>query len=400
MSEDPTHEDERDDEVDDALDAAVADAFARRGELVPITVDEVRAAEDQGAEFEGELPASLARFASPSKGLASSRDDAGPARSERVASLDEARRARAAQRTASTWTHIATFGLGVAVAAGAMLMMRTPERPSPSKEPGAGAPSSSSTAQAATSAKIEIGPVSRCASDCCAGASCGAAQGELRSCASGRACVACGDATAQGDAFRVRVGLFSPTPRFGDREVEKLTWCARVASTDWSCLPFRGEPGASPTSRSFAKLASGADLAAGLEIELRAEGEKKPLGHWRDSVRVGATALCRGVGALVVDDEDQHLGSLALQLDETHYVELARSDDPLGLAARRDAFATSDASLSLFETSASGKDHFALGLGPFDKATAERVRWTLLEHGQSVRVVLGDDYVGEPKPLP
>ncbi|HTJ85133.1 MAG TPA: hypothetical protein VL400_25630, partial [Polyangiaceae bacterium] len=126
-------------DVDD-LDAAVADAFAKRGEMIPTRVDEVRAAEEDGVEDGVELPASLRAWrggaseqkrAEPPPGVGASaprrvRDAEGGsgAASERVVSLDELRRARA-ERRGLGGSHVASFAVGLAVAAGAAFFLRT-----------------------------------------------------------------------------------------------------------------------------------------------------------------------------------------------------------------------------------------------------------------------------------
>jgi hypothetical protein len=387
---------------DEVRIADLAKAFAHRGELLPTTTDEVARLEDEGIEDEVELPPSLSRPLGPRAEATTGRADVKTADaapepgSAKVVRLDEARR-RSAPR-GSLWTHVATFGVGAAVAAGAMLALRTPPSEAPVHEPQGGPATSTSAPKPSPSARVAIGPLSRCKAECCAGSACGAAQGELRSCASGRSCIACSE--VGDDAFRLRVGAFSPTDHFHDDHPETLDVCSRVGAGPWQCLPLRGEAGATAEARSFSTPVSGAELAAGLEVELRHRGESAALGHYRDSVRVSSTTLCRGVGALVVDAHDEHLGSLALYLDETHYVELGRSDDALALSEVRRAFEASDPPPAIVETTAGGASRFALVLGPLDKARAEEIRWLLLEAGRSARVETGADYVGAPKPLP
>ena len=387
---------------DEELDALLADALTRRGDLPPTTEAEVRAAEDEGVLFEGELPPELATLSERVKAPIASTEALGSAASQRVVSIDELRRARNEKRSSAV-AYVATFALGVAVAAGVSLFVRGPGSTSMRPEPGGGPAGSSVTSAVPLPGKPSIPAVMHCKAECCAGSSCAQAQGELRACASGRACVACGEAVA-GNAYRIRVGNLQPTHGLDGAKLAELDLCGRTAGGEWSCVPAHADPGDRPEARSFAKLFSPADLAAGLELELRPHEGKGVIGHFRDSVRLGPTVLCRGVGALLVDEKDAHLGSLALYLDDTHYVEMARSGDALGLLDRRSRLEFADVIPSLVETTQPGAAtsvaHFALTVGPLDKATAERLRWELLERGQAATVVLGADYVGAPKPLP
>ena len=52
------------------------------------------------------------------------------------------------------------------------------------------------------------------------------------------------------------------------------------------------------------------------------------------------------------------------------------------------------------ETSEPGAQRFALIAGPYDLATAEVLRWQLLEQQQAATITVGPDYAGAPKPLP
>ena len=398
-----------DEDNDDALESAVADAFVRKGELVPTTVAEVRAAEDRGVDFEGDLPATLRDLSFDEAPQIANRDEHEhrAAASQRIVSIDDLRRAReekqaGATRTASPWSHAGAFAAGLALAAGVALFLRAPAGSSTAHpEPGgAPVPSASGSAEPVID-RVSIPAVRACAADCCAGSSCAAAKGELRACASGRACLACGEPPApNASAYRVHIANLVPTKVLDGTSLASLDICGRVAGADWSCVPAYAEPSALPASRTLAKLASAADLATGLEVELRPHGQKDVLGSWRDSVRLGPTVLCRGVGALVANDKGDHVGSLALTLDDPYYVELARAADVDSLKRRRASFDFVDVTPSLVQTSGDPAHTFALVVGPLDLSTSDKLRWALLEKSQEVRTVLGEDFVGAPMPVP
>jgi hypothetical protein len=191
-----------------------------------------------------------------------------------------------------------------------------------------------------------------------------------------------------------------PTKLLDGVDLGALDVCARALGGAWSCVPAFAEPSAAPAARTMSKLMSAADLANGLEVELRPRGTKQVLGRWRDAVRMGPTTLCRGVGALVSNEKDEHVGSLLLLLDDTHWVELGRGADVASLKAARARLGFADVVPQIVETGEGGAGHFALALGPFDQATAERLRWALLEKGQPAKIELGEGYVGAPLALP
>lgn len=387
---------------DDELESLVADALVQRGELAPTTEDEVREAERAlSAEEEPPLPASLEVLPdAPARRRARESAPHEPgAVSQKVVSLDEVRRTRDEKR-GLPWAHAGTFALGAAIAAATLLYVKTPATDKPVSDPGAGTgPGPSASASASASPRIEIPAVRTCAADCCAGSACNAAEGELKKCSGGRACISCDASADTSNAFRVRLGALSPTAKLDAANLDTLDVCARVGGGEWACLPARSEPSAQPDLRALPKLASSADLSAGVELELRVRGQKQALGRWRDSVRMSPTLLCRGAGALIADEKDEHLGSVALLLEDTHYVELARGADVADLEARGHAFELADVTAGVVETEKQGAERFALTIGPFDKGTAERLRWSFLEKKQQATVVLGADYAGAPRLL-
>lgn len=391
----------RDDDDDDkALEAAVAQELARRGELIPTTEAEVRAAERAGVAFEGDLPDELVTLRdrrpisepAPSARVLVHE----PATSHRVLSLQELRRARDKRKLG--WSHVATFGLGMAAAA-AFLLFAKLEGPGKAVRDPAGGPLPPASASATPAPEpIVVPPVRACSADCCAGAGCGAAQGELRACASNRDCVPCGDAPAS--AYRVRLGNLVPTKLLDDAQRASLDVCARVGAGAWSCFPAIEEPKAQRSARTLASLASSEDLAAGIEAELRPRGQKTAVGTWRSSVRLAPTVLCRGLGGALANEKGEHYGSLPILLDDPYFVEIARAADVEAIKTRRAAFVFGDVTPRAVETRETGDRRFALVVGPTDRATAEKLRWSLLERSVSASTELGVDHVGEPLPLP
>lgn len=387
---------------DDELDRLVARSLVQKGELIPIEVDQVRAAEDDGVELEGELPESLRELGAlgPSpKRLTQPADVHGPAVSQRVVSIDELRRARV-EKAESRWSHLATFAIGAAVAAGVALFLRAPGPTAPQREQGGGPEPAASASSEPTVERVSIPAVRSCSSDCCAGSACASAKGELKACASGRTCLACSEVPDSKAAYRVRIANLVPTKLLDETPLAALDVCGRVLGGEWSCVPAYAEPKAVPDARAFSRLVSASDLASGLEIEVRPHGAKDVLGHWRDSVRLGPTVLCRGIGGLVTNDKDEHVGSLALVLEDPYFVELGRSADVDTLKKQRATLDFADVTPALVETTDQGARRFALVAGPFDPSTADKLRWSLLEKKQSATTVLGGDFVGTPSQLP
>ncbi len=388
--------------TDEEMDALVAAALTAKGELIPTSVDEVRAAEEAGVDYEGELPGSLreAPELSPVSRVGKTVAEAPEqAASQRVVSLEEVRRARAA-RTSSPFAFAATFLAGAAVAAGVALVVR-PSGPMPvSPEQGAGpVPSASTSASSQQEDNVVIESARSCGQGCCAGSACADAKGELAACASGRSCIAC-DAPTSGSAYQVRLASLVPTDVLKEVPLESLDLCGRVLGGEWSCLPAYAAPAATPAPRTLAKPVTTADLAYGLEVELRPRGTKTVLGRWRDSVRLGPTVLCRGLGALVTNDKSENVGSLAVTLEDPYRVEIARAADVGALKALRARIAFADVEPFVVETTAAGDRHFALAAGPFDQVTAEKLRWMLVERSVGAKTVLGEDYTGAPLRLP
>lgn len=400
------------------IDALVADELVRRGELLPTREAEVLAAERAGVEHEGELPPGLRELAprastpAPSAAVHGRRSRAPAsepprsrreahehgAASHRVVGLEEVRRRRAERR--SGWaSHAGTFVLGAAAAAALLLVTREPRTPVAGDRRPAGvpsAPASATPSAAPADARIAVPPVTTCEGTCCAGARCAAAKGELRRCASGRSCVGCEEGTAVKSPYRLRLGSLVPAKALAGDAVGQIDLCARLAGGAWSCEPARPDGGEG--GRVLPGLATAADLAAGLELELRPRGGKQVLGRWQGAVRVGPTVLCQGAGALLAS-EKADLGSLSIALEPAHWVEIARADATEPLRALRRRLDLADVDPVLVETTAGGDARFALAVGPVDAAIAERLRWALLDRGLDAQVTVGGDHRGAPQKL-
>jgi len=376
----------RPDLTDDELEELVGSAMAREGELFPITEDEVGDAEDGGVEFAGELPPGLAELREPEEA---------PVASRRVVSLEEARRDRAERR--NPWaTHLIAGAIGAAAAA-VLFSWRSDLGETNAPRP-AGDPSAVSSTEPIAPSTIDIGAVTGCNPDCCAGAKCSAAEGELRKCGSGRECIPCSADESDNSLYRVRIGRFFPSDEIEAGKAKHLDLCARVGGSAWSCEPAWVEPTSETEWRHLPTLATAQDAASGLELQIRFGGTQEVIGSWKNAVRVNPTTLCRGVGVAIESEKAGHLGSLSFFLDDAHFVELSRGDDFAELRKVRERFTFADVMPVVFETT--GKERFALTVGPLNKPAADRLRWQLLEKGAEATIGLGADYQGAPKQLP
>ncbi len=389
------------DPEDEAVERMVADALVRRGELLPTTVAEVERAEAGGVEYEGELPASLRELA-PQKDEAPrskhTSEAALPAKSERFVSLEAARRARETHR-GSTLSYAVTFVAGLAAAAGVSLVLGKPTGRPVEPDPGAGpTPSASASAEPAPE-RLEIPAVLACKAGCCAGASCDAAKGELKKCASGRTCIGC-DPPMVGSVYKVKLGNVVPAAKYAGPPMAELDLCGGVIGGEPSCLPAFSTPSDSAAPRTLERLVKDTDLGLGLYFELRPRGTKLVIGRWSDSVRLGPNMLCQGLGALITTEKKEDVGSLAISLDDPYYVEIGRAADVMSLKARRAEIAFEDVTPFVAETSGAGDLRFVLAAGPFDQATAERLRWLFLERDQKAKTSFGEDQQGGRLSLP
>lgn len=369
----------RDDERE--LEELLGEAFAHAGELPPTTEDEVERAEREGVEHTGELPESL-RELSPARPPA------------RVVRLDDERRRR------FPWlSHLAAAAVGAAAAA-ALVSIWKHER-----EPVRGAASSEPPAprqDAAPRQKIAVGPVRGCTSPCCAGSECAAASGELRECSSGRRCVGCTLEQLADERYRIRLSSLAPgdaARQLLERGGTALELCVQVGSSDTTCVPAHASADGQEQWSTLPLVASAQDLLAGFVLEVRARGAAKPLARWHSPVRINPTLLCKGLFVKPKTDKGETFGVVSAFLDDTHYVEIARSDNLVRLEERGEALKLADVTPRISETTAKGRDRFVLAIGPLSKREAEMLRWELLRQGQEARLGIGQDLVGAPREL-
>jgi hypothetical protein len=378
------------------LEELVADAFAAKHELIPTTEAEVKDAERRGVEFEGALPASLEAYR-PKAAPVSDDPDAGSVLSERAPPTSgrvDAPAGKVRRLGRSAWlTHLIAAALGAAAAA-ALLIGRGPgpDRPLPTGEP------AKPRADAAPKT-VAIPAVLACSKPCCAGSQCREARDELKSCASERRCIACTIEALSLSRYRIRLGAFASGARV-KRIVDgggALELCARAGSSELACAPAHAAGDQDEQWTLLPLVVSTQDMLAGFELALRQRGSKQPLGAWKNPVTLNATVLCKGLLIKPKDEKEEVLGTVSVFLEDTHYVELMRSDSVERLLEARFRLSFVDATPRIFETRKTGADHFALVLGPFDKPTAERLRWALLDKGESARLVIGEDHVGPPR---
>jgi hypothetical protein len=374
---------------DDALEALLADGFASRGELPPITEGEVERAELAGGEFEGELPEGLREYRPPEERPAR---EPGPP-SSRSAPIASVRRIGPVRK--GLVSHALAAALGAAAAAALFMARGHREGPTgglPSSEP------PPPRVDAAPEAKLAIGPVRRCA-PCCAGTECKGAAVDLKQCSSGRSCIACSNEELLDSRYRVRVGALAPTANakaLVDAAGKGFEICVRVGSSAFACGPAHADGDGERQWTVLPLAPSAQDALAGFELELRHRGAARALGRWQSPVPINATVLCKGLFIKPKTDTGETLGVVSAFLDDAHFVELMRSTRVDALVQHRQRFEFSDVRPSIFQTK---DERFALVLGPVDKPSAERLRWAILEKGQSARVVEGFDHIGDPRPL-
>lgn len=385
------------DDQEARVEELLADAFEAKGELLPTSAASARKAEEEGVEYEGELPESLRELrprgeAPPAAGPVTTRDP-------RVVSLADERGRR------NPWlTHALAAAVGAAAAA-VLLVGKKPEAGPggavPTGEPAAPRMDAAAPAPEA----IALPPVLGCGAGCCAGERCSAAKAELSSCSSGRKCISCSASDLAASRYRLRLGAFAPTEA-GARAQRAagpggLELCVRVGSGEPACVPAHAKADEAELWSMLPLVANAQDLLTGfvLEVRPRAAGAA-PIGEWRSPVQINPTVLCRGLSLKPKTPKDEALGVVSVFLEDAHWVELGRAASVAELSELRKRFTLADVGAKLFETRAAGARKFSLVLGPVDKPSAERLRWAVLEKGQEARLSVGEDHQGEPKALP
>ncbi len=374
----------KDDEDNGELEALMRDAI---GDLVPQSEAAVLRAEAEGVA-DVTLPSSLATY----RGVAEA-----PALRERVVSLDEARARRAAppRRVHPIASHFGVGLVGAAAAAAVLLAVRSTGNVGIGGDP----PGTATSSAAPAAAPIAFGDAdSVCPSSCCAGSACAKASGDMASCASGRSCISCSAADLAAGVYRFRVGGFAPTEKFKKNlSAGPLEVCLRVAGSEMVCGPSHtgGDPAKWP---SLPLPVTGGDTLGGVTVSIRFAGAKESLAEWSEPLSFNAGGLCKGYLIQPMFRTGEPLGTLSAFLVDSHFVELGRGPSVAALKAERARYKT-PLGFSVFDTKAPGDRRFALVLGPFGKAHAERVRWAALEAGASAAPSLGDDFVGDALPL-
>jgi hypothetical protein len=173
--------------------------------------------------------------------------------------------------------------------------------------------------------------------------------------------------------------------------------CATIQGRAIGCRSAVEAPGdlLEWVSLPVATLAS--QLVGGVAITLQAP-DASVLATWSSSIAVSSEILCRGVAARLTQEGSEPLGRVSLFFDDAQFVELTRAASVAELVAEQGRISVEGAGLSIYETSAAGAGHFALVLGPTDRARAETVRWQLLDQKLEAKLTFGEDHKGRPRP--
>ncbi|MFO0567205.1 MAG: hypothetical protein U0263_16225 [Polyangiaceae bacterium] len=378
------------------LEALLGDAFGT--ELFPVTEEEVAEAEAAAVEYAGELPPELAELAprpQPRRVSASRNDERVPPAHPTVAQRRGGGR--------PVFTHMAAALLGAAAVVFWLRLGTRSVAPGASDLPGR-EPARPVVDAAAEAPQVALPALRSCGAGCCAGKACRDAKPELAECPSGRACVACALEGLEKNRYRLRIGAFAPSVA-GSRAVERagpggLELCVRVGSSERACTGAHPNADGEASWVSLPLVAGAQDLVAGLVLEVRAKSQPSVVfGQWQSPVQVNTMLLCRGLSLRPKSDADEVLGSVSLFLDDSEFVELGSAASVAELTEIARRFRPADVPLDVYEGSASGTRRFRLVLGPMDHASAERLRWSVIEHGESATLTLGADHIGAARRL-
>lgn len=401
----------------DPTEEEVAELALRAlGRFVPTTEAEVERAEAEGVE-DVDLPPSLSQYRDPA-------DAASEPRSVRVASLEDARRAKTEREASAGRRERLGLRLGddarggqgddersgvgpwishgvaivIGAAAAAMLFASRRETTLPTSAATDTAPAMSETAKPAEPPPILLEDAGVCAADCCGGGECASAPFDMKQCPSGRTCISCSRDELVDSQYRFKVGGLAPSDR-GKKALDagSLEVCVRVASSELVCAPTHASDAAASRWIELPLVATSGDNLSGVTVQIRFKGAKQPLAEWSQIIPVNASVLCKGVMIEPKMKDGEPIGAMSMFLIDSHYVELGRASDVATLRELRRRFRT-PLELSVFETKQPGERHFALVAGPFAKPRAERLRWAVLDAGAHAQSVVGTDYVGSPRP--
>lgn len=366
---------QKNEDVEDVVRRAV-------GGLLPTTEAEVRRAEEEGVELEGDLPEGLRAFRPAGERAGAER---APAATSKVVSLDDRRRA---SRATSYATHAAFGAFCAAAAAAVVLYVQRPGKDGPGAGRDPFVPGGTSTATASAPApspaivRIEAAPA--CASP-------------VSECPSGRSCIPSSIAEIREGSYRLRVGDFAPT-ELGKKALAQgpIDICARVGSSELACRP--GRVGETSSMVVLPIFFTGSEGLAGVTIDVRYRGAQVPIGAWTGPLGLSGKGLCNGQLVEPAQPGGDKLGTISLFADDATYVEVGRAATTKELEALRERFQT-PLEVKLFETSKGGSEKYALGFGPVGNAEAERIRWAVNDAGGTASVTLGADFVGAPRTL-
>ncbi len=398
--------------VPDLSTEALAEALGSMGLLPPETSEEVRLAEAELDERSVELPPSLRNFRRDSSVEAIHDAETG-ATNDNVVPL---RRSNDVKKTRNAWRYATGFALGAAAAS--VLWMNTSTPPVPAPTVG-GASSELTSLPTPTESKLTLELAAAC-EQCCAGARCGAAAGDLSSCASGRECISCTPADVK-NAYKIRIsalGLNDAGRRWAEARggVSDLEVCADIRGRSLGCRSATEQPSDFVEWASLPIATTNSQLVGGLRVVLRATGtatkdaetardsqlantsKRAPLASWSSAVSVSPETLCRGVAARLALPDGEVIGRISAFFDDTYFVELQRAGSVKQLLAAEERFEFHGGHASIYEASTPGTDRFVLAIGPTTRARADALRWQLLDQGFESRITFGDDHQGPPRP--
>ncbi|HVJ15500.1 MAG TPA: hypothetical protein VM686_08665 [Polyangiaceae bacterium] len=356
---------------DAELERDVVRALRTGGELIPVSDEEVLAAEEELAGTDLELPDGLREYRGRPR-----------------------RPARPGVR--GPWLGYGVAGLLGAAASTLLWLGLAPEKPHDLSGAGRDLVRPSASAPAPRPTLING---SSCSNDCCAGKECRAATGELKECASGHTCVAC--AGRDDGPYRLRLGAMVLTEA-GEALLQPtsgapLELCVSTPGATPTCLPALSSGTADDQWRLLDRVSSSQDLLSGLSVEVRRKGEPSALASWKYPVTVAPEVFCKGL-AIPLRQEKDVVGRVSAFVDQTHFVELGRAPTLAALRERRALFEFHGIEPRVYETTEASR-RFALVLGPFDKAQAQALRWAALEGDKEAAIVFGLDFKGAPQPL-
>jgi hypothetical protein len=360
------------DRKDAELERDVVRALRAGGELIPVSDEEVLAAERELESSELELPESLREY----------RGAAAPGRGAVVR---------------GPWLGYAAASLLGAAAASLLWFTLQPEKPHDLS--GAGRDLVRPSASAPKRPTIPMS-VKSCADECCAGADCSKADSASRDCPSGQRCISCAAGQNEGP-FRLRLGAMVLTEA-GEKLLEPssgapLELCVVTPGAPLACVAALSGGTSDDQWRLLGRVLSAQDLLSGLTVEVRRQGEASALASWKHPVVPAAEVFCKG---LAIQPRDKEVvGRVSAFLEQTHFVELAHATSLAELRERQAEYEFHGIEPRIYETTQADR-RFALVLGPLDKQRAQALRWAALEGGKEASVAFGLDFVGPPRPRP